>query len=167
MINDGRGPFDGVDLGQQRGTDEPGMVEQLIVRPGRVLRAEAVTDGVVLEGEERVQHRQTDPEPGHVGWMPVVLAIGARSDVWQAVGIDSKLAVDPGPYPPLKSSVAAVDLRRVPPVCFGVDEGGGSSFVSRGTRRVRDGSEDGHWPLVLRPIVVGSERQFPWWLTGV
>ena len=41
-------PLDGVDLGHQRGVDEPRVVEQLLVRPARVVGAQAVADGVVL-----------------------------------------------------------------------------------------------------------------------
>ena len=77
---DGRRPFDGVDLGQQRRVDQLRLREQLVVGPVGVLRCEQVADVVVLEREERVQHRQADPpvvgEAGEV--QPVSGSTGSR-----------------------------------------------------------------------------------------
>src|SRR6266851_6762227 len=44
MAEDGGGPLDGMDLGQQRSVDQPGPVEQLLVGPSGVFGAKPVAD---------------------------------------------------------------------------------------------------------------------------
>jgi hypothetical protein len=62
MAEDGCGPFDRVDLREQGRIDEPGVVEEVVIRPGGVIGPQTVADGVVLEHEERLHEGQADPE---------------------------------------------------------------------------------------------------------
>src|SRR5215216_3960809 len=91
VVEEGGRPLDGVDLRQQCRVYEPGAVEQVVIRPARVLGAQPVADRVVLEGKERMHHDQPDPESRLVGWM--LLAVGV--DWYQAVGADVQLAILP------------------------------------------------------------------------
>ena len=45
-------PLNGVDLGEKRRVHEAGPVEEVIVRPGRVLRLQAIANGIVLAGKQ-------------------------------------------------------------------------------------------------------------------
>ena len=65
------GPLDGVDLGHQGGVDEPGVLEELVVGEGRVAGLQVVADGVVLEGEQVLEHGQAQPEAGDQGRVEV------------------------------------------------------------------------------------------------
>ncbi len=56
-----RRPFDRVDLGHQRRVDEARFGVELSVAPRRVLTRQQIAHVVVLEREERVEHRQPDP----------------------------------------------------------------------------------------------------------
>ena len=79
---DPRRPLHGVDLGHQGPVDQARRLEQLVVRPGRALAAQAVADGVVLQGEEGVQEPQADP--------PVVVKPG---DGDPRLGVDGQAPV--------------------------------------------------------------------------
>ena len=152
---DRRGPLDGVDLRHQRGVDQPRLVEQLVVatRSG-MLAAQPVADRVVLEHEQRVQERQADPEvardPGEVG---VLLEVGRRAARRCRCAACRPRRRAPRPR---SASSDAVDLRAVPPVAVGGDEGVGGYAGSRSPGRVAAGAGDRHRPL--GPVVVAGER---------
>jgi hypothetical protein len=140
VIDDGRGPLRRVDLGEERDVDEPGVIEQLIVRPGGILAAQVVTDGIVLAGEEGVQHRQPDPEPRNIGRVAIGVGMRAGRHFREAVSIDAQFAVDAGTDSLLELRIAAVDLRAIPPVRLGVDVGRRRAVVARETGGVLDGA---------------------------
>jgi hypothetical protein len=48
VAEDSSSPFDRVDLREQCRVDEPGVVKEVVIRPGGVLGTQAVADGVVL-----------------------------------------------------------------------------------------------------------------------
>ena len=83
--DDRRRPLDRVDLRDQRRVHEPRAVEEVVVRPGRVLLAQRVADRVVLEREERVQDAEPDPE---------VRRDALEVDVLGQVGGEEALLVD-------------------------------------------------------------------------
>ena len=58
---DRRRPLHGVDLGDQRRDDQPCRVEDAVVAPALVVRAQLVADDVVLAGEQSVQPAQAEP----------------------------------------------------------------------------------------------------------
>ena len=76
------------------------MLEQLVVVEPRVARLEVITDGVVLEGEQGLQHRQSQPEPRHQRRVDVgVGRVGnepAGSDVELAIDAGAQFGVSPG-----------------------------------------------------------------------
>lgn len=49
MAQDVRRPFDRVDFSEERSPDQPRPVEELLVRPGRVLGSQPIANSVVLE----------------------------------------------------------------------------------------------------------------------
>ena len=110
---DRRRPLDRVDLRHQRRVDQLGLAKQLLVVPVLVIVREQIADVVVLQREERVEHRQADP--------PVVAEAG---EVHAGVGVDRQQAgwLDPELAGAVRAQLgghvvaAAVDLRRVPPV---------------------------------------------------
>ena len=122
-------------LAMQRGDDQPGHVEDLVVGPRRVRRVQHVADRVVLAHEQGVQ--QVEPDP------PAVEAAGApeqgRVHGDEAVRSDRDLArAQLGPAQrALELRVHAVDLRCVPPVGLVVDEVRGGSSGACGSRAVR------------------------------
>ena len=61
MVDDGRGPLEGVDLRQQRRVDQSRCLKQLLVGPGRIFSREAVANRVVLEAEQVVHQAEPDP----------------------------------------------------------------------------------------------------------
>ena len=96
--HDRRRPLDGVDLGHQRRVDQLGLAIQLLVVPARVLVREQIADVVVLQREQRVEHRQADP--------PVV---GEAGEVHAGLGIDRQ---QPGRLDPQLAADAGPQLRR-------------------------------------------------------
>ena len=147
-VQDRGGPLDGVDLGDERGDDQPGLVEHLVVGPVAVVRGEHVAHGVVLAHEQRVQELQPDP--------PAVEPAGAaeqrRVDVDQVVRPDRDLAPAQlrAAHGVLELLGAAVDLGGVPPVGLGVDEGARHVGV-----RVRVAPGARQPDRVGRPVVAG------------
>jgi hypothetical protein len=101
MAEDGGGPFDRVDLREQGRVDEPGVVEEIVIRPGGVLGAQAVADGVVLQHKERLHEGQADPE-ARLLRRPGDQVVGYRS-----VGIDYEFAVLSRPHHGLHFCAAA------------------------------------------------------------
>src|SRR3989442_14608998 len=57
-----------MDLGDQRGVDEPRRLEQALIVPVGILRAQTVADGVVLVREDVMEQAQSEP--------PVVVETG-------------------------------------------------------------------------------------------
>ena len=97
-VQQGRGPLDRVNLGEQGGQDQPRLLEQPVAVLVRVVDLQAIADGVVLAGEQRVQGGQADPPVAvdagelQLGFVAVHAAIGlarqqtARREVDLAVG---------------------------------------------------------------------------------
>jgi hypothetical protein len=50
-----------MDLGQKGGVDQLGLGVNLIVIPRRLLRGQLITDVIVFQREQRVEHRQAHP----------------------------------------------------------------------------------------------------------
>ena len=50
-----------MNLGDQSGQDQPGLLKQPIAIPVRIVDLQAIADGVVLAGKQRMQGGQTDP----------------------------------------------------------------------------------------------------------
>ena len=150
-MRDDRGrPLDGVDLGHQRRVDQARLVEELVVRPRRVLAAQPVADRVVLEREQRVQDREAEPPvAGHPGQVDPLLQVARQL----AVGVEAQLAVLVRAQRAGERGVAAVDLRAVPPVRIGghVRRRRAVLHVARVAARARDP----HRPLGPR-VVVGQ-----------
>src|SRR3990167_200878 len=119
--DNGRGPFDGVNLGHQGGVGQTGVVVNPLVGLRRVGLLEFAGNGVVLKGEQLVQHAQTQP--------PVVVDTGNRLAAdqlgWQAVVcIDLQAAIDEGANFVAAFFAAAIQLRTIPPVGVYVAIGG-------------------------------------------
>ena len=94
MIEQRRGPFHGVDLGHERRVDQPRVLEELLVRPLRIDRAQPIANSVLLQCEQGAEHGEPEPEAGNVRRV--------RGEEWvdlnrgQAGGINPQFAVDPG-----------------------------------------------------------------------
>src|SRR5947209_6529727 len=107
---DAGGPFDCVDFGDKSGIDQTGFVEEIVIRPRRVLLAQAVADRVVLQGEEGVEQAETHP--------PIAVHpsdIDSRSGVErkQAVAVNCQLAVFTRANLTMRLLVAAIELRGI------------------------------------------------------
>ena len=117
---DSGGPFDGVDLSHEGAVDEAGFVEDLVTGPIWVGGADGVADGVVLHGEESMQHLHSDP--------PIVVEAGervpigiAREELRAAIAGQEKLAVVVHVSQRLgRSLTGTVDLGAIPPCCVNV-----------------------------------------------
>src|SRR5579872_656992 len=81
MSNDARRPLERVDLGHERRGDQPRVIEQIVIRPGRIFGRKSITYRVVLSSEQGVHQTQADPPvPAHtsrvdaplVNWQEVV-----------------------------------------------------------------------------------------------
>ena len=155
---DRRRPFDRVDLGHDRGVDEPRHVEEARVAPLRITGLELVADGVVLVHEQRVQHRQADPPVALEAGLLDALAVERQ----RAVGVDAHLAADVAAQRVLRGLVAAVDLRAVPPVRDLVDGAGDGHFHAVAARRVALAAADEHLglPVAGAGRVVFGQRHF-------
>ena len=103
----------------------------------RVAGAQPVADGVVLQGEQGLQHEQPDPESGHPPRV-VRRVVGQRR---QPVRVDAQLAVRAGPDELLVLGRRPVDLGHVPPVRAGVGVGRAAVLARRGGR-VGPGAHD-------------------------
>ena len=154
---DGRRPFDGVDLGHHRGVDQPRHVEQPVVVPLGVGRRQVRADGVVLAREQRVQHRQAHPpvadEPG------VLHAVVGHGQA--AVGLQPQAAAGVLAQAVLRGLVAAVQLRAVPPVRHLVDGAAGGGLFPRRARGVGLAAADEHLGLPVaraRRVAVGQRH---------
>ena len=149
MRQDGGRPVDRMDLRHQRRVDQLGLAIELLVVPFRVLVLEQIADVVVLLREQGVEHRQADPpvvaEAGEV-------RTGLRIHRQQPGRLEPQLAADVSADLLRGRGVAAVDLRRVPPVAVQVGVG------RRPGRTVRAGSRS-----VLRTLMVGSPKSSPGW----
>ena len=153
MRDDRRRPVDRVDLRHQRRDDEARIVVELVVRLVRMGLVQVVADRVVLAHEERVEEREPHPEvPGDPREVDVRLDL--RRD--QAAIVELQLAALAGAQRPRVLRIAAVDLRAVPPVRIGGDEG--RRAVGVGTR-VAARPLDLH--RALRPRVVADELDLP------
>ena len=79
---DSRGPLDGVDLGDEGGHDQPGGLEDPLVAPVPIGRAQFVADHVVLAREQKVHCREAEPpvlvEPGDFETIDVGRQIAVR-----------------------------------------------------------------------------------------
>ncbi len=159
--DDRRRPFRGVDLRHQRRIDQACLVVKPIVGPAGVLTAQPVADCVVLECEQGVEEGQPDPEVArHPAEVDQLLEL-ARG---QTVRADAELAVLAGADRRGEALVGAVDLRAVPPMAVGGDEGvRRARILVRG--RVAPGARDRH--RTLGPVVVVVERQLIWILLFV
>ena len=83
-------------------------------------RDQMIADRVVLEGEQVVQQVR----PSHQFEVRPVFSIPVGSSGMSfRLGIDVELSVDAGPILAQRCRAVAVDLRAVPPMGFGVDEG--------------------------------------------
>ena len=153
LVRQDRGrPFHRVDLRQQRRVDQPGLLEQPLVVPVRVVFLQLVADRVVLEREQRVQQAQADPAVlGEAG----DLAAGERIDAKPSARAHEHLAIAAGTERRLCRGAAAVDVRPVPPVrvLVDVDRRPGRS---RDLGRVRGRDRHAHRPFV--PAVAAVER---------
>ena len=129
MRHDGARPLEGVDLGHHRRVDQPSLREELGVGPVRMLRREQIADVVVLIGEERVEHRQTDPP---VVGEPAEVQAGVGIDRKQAGGLHAQLAADARAQLRRGGRVAPVNLRRVPPVAVEIRVGRGVAWSPPG-----------------------------------
>ena len=80
---------------------------------------EAVTDGVMLQREKRIQHTQADPpvaiDPGYFD----TIVSGGK----QAISANVQLAVLVGAYSVLGILITAIKLGAIPPVGCSVDKG--------------------------------------------
>ena len=130
-------PLERVDLGHQRGVDQPGFAEELLVVPVGVLVREQVADRVVLQREQRVEHRQTDP--------PVVVKPLKFTPVSGSTGSSPVGSIRS--LPPIlvahlrrRVGVGAVELRRIPPVAVQIGVGGRAGRP--GGRRIRNRARD-------------------------
>ena len=182
MRQDRRRPFDGVDLRHQRGVDHARAVEQPIAVPVRIEALELVADRVVLAREQRVQQAEAGPpvarETGQRRLQLVVQGIGVED---QVVVVEIELAVGHElagqhriavldatlrPQPLGRLAVAAVDLRGVPPMRFGIGVGRRifqlpailRLFAFVIARRVGPRAADLHRAAALAPRIVVGER---------
>ena len=117
---------------------EPRPLEDVVVRPRRVLGSQPVADRVVLADEDDLHQRDPEPEARHL--RRVVLLV--RRDRQQAVLADPQLAVLARAQELLHLERAAVELRRVPPVRLGVEVRGRELVAVRRPRRVRRRARD-------------------------
>ena len=150
-----RRPLDRVDLGDQGGVDQARPLEEVVVRPRRVLGSQPVADRVVLADEDHLHQRDPEPEARHLRRVELLLL----RDRQEPVLADPQLAVLARAQEPLQLERAAVELRRVPPVRLGVDVRGRELVAVRRPRRVRRRARDLHRPL--RPWVVVFEADRP------
>jgi len=100
------------------GVDQPGMIEQFIVGPGRIGGAELVTNDVVFQGEQGVQHTQADPpvavDSGYID-------AGSRIERQQAIRADCQFAAFTRPHLRQRCCIAPVQLGAIPPVCGSIE----------------------------------------------
>ena len=127
----GRGPFDGVDLGHQRSVDEPRDIEQAVVCPFGVRVVQHVADGVVFPREKGVQHAEANPPVAHESG---VLDARLGVDRQRAVGIQLHLPRVFATEAVLSVLVTAVELRAVPPVGDFVEESRLGRFFAHARR---------------------------------
>ena len=100
-----RGPFHGVDFGHQGSVDQPGMVVEPLIGSTGVVRLEHVGNGVMLLGEQVMQHAQPHP--------PVFIETGNRFAAEEfrrqaAIAVDFQLTVHKGTHFVVGFLVAAV-----------------------------------------------------------
>ena len=151
--DDRRRPLDRVDLRDQRRVHEPGAVEEIVVRPGRVVLAQRVADRVVLEREQRVQDARGRPRSSRRR------PRGRRARRGRRGGGPARRCAACRPSPVriacAKPGVAAVDLRGVPPVAVRRHVGRRRRrIVVRG--RVAARARDLHRPLSCQVSSVGD-----------
>ena len=152
----GRGPFDGMDLGHHRGVDEPRDIEEAVVVPVGVGLVQHVADGVVLAHEKGVQHRNAHPPvAGEAGLLDALPVHRQR-----AVAVQSHFAEQAATQVVLRVLVAAVDLRAVPPVRDLVDRTRRGRLQGTAARRVGLGpaDEDLALPVATAPRVIRRQR---------
>lgn len=163
-VHQRRRPLHGVDLGHERGIHQPCLLEQPLPRGPRIVDAQPLDDGVVLAGEQRVQHRQPAP--------PV--AVHPRQLLPRALllelGVEGKQAALIQPQPPVLQPIAvriptqalhalpggAVDLGAVPPMGLDVAEGWRFALVRSALARIAPGSEHAH--TLRGPVIALRQR---------
>ena len=163
-IQQGRRPFDRVDLGDESGVDEPRLLEQPLAIGGRMVDAQPIDDGIVLAREQRVHHRQADPPVAVHSGKLLVGDVACRIDGKMPAFIEMQLAVRahlPGggirAHRALDLQIRAVDLRGIPPMRLGIAIGRGLTLVGGGMPVIRQRVQDGH--VGRGPVVAGRQRQ--------
>ena len=61
MRHNRAGPLEGMDFGQKGGVDQLGLGVKLIVSPRRLQRRQLITNVIVLQREQGMEHRETHP----------------------------------------------------------------------------------------------------------
>ena len=154
MADDRGRPLHRVDLGDQRHVDQPRPLVDLLLGPLRVLGAQPVADGVVLQGEQGLHQQQAEPEAGHQAGIDGRVVRHRR----QPVRADVQFAVLAGADQLLLLRCRAIDLRCVPPGRLGVRVGWRMVAAGRGGG-IGAGPHHLHRPD--RPRVIIGERNLP------
>jgi hypothetical protein len=93
-VHQRRGPFDGMDFGNEGGVHQPRLLEQPFAVGAGVVDAQPIHDRIVLAREQRVQQAETGPpiarKTGQRRLQPVVQGIGVED---QIVMVEVELAV--------------------------------------------------------------------------